>query len=83
MTRSVIDFGSIVRRAQRREWALVILDPEINLASETGRLIGNIIVSVSAWRGKYCGQQLGSKRLKSASLNHAESNREQGEKPHE
>jgi hypothetical protein len=29
------------------------------------------------------GQQTGSKRLKSASLNHAESNREKPEKPHE
>jgi hypothetical protein len=29
------------------------------------------------------GQQTGSKRLKSASLNHAELNREMPEKPHE
>jgi hypothetical protein len=29
------------------------------------------------------GQQTGSKRLKSASLNHAESDREEPEKPHE
>jgi hypothetical protein len=29
------------------------------------------------------GQQTGSKRLKSAPLNHAESNREEAAKPHE
>jgi DNA invertase Pin-like site-specific DNA recombinase len=57
LTRSVVDLGNIVRRARDRGWTLVILDPAIDLSSETGRLLANIVVSVSEWEREIIGSR--------------------------
>jgi DNA invertase Pin-like site-specific DNA recombinase len=57
LTRSVVDLGNIVRRAGDHGWTLVILDPAIDLSTETGRLLANIVVSVSEWEREIIGSR--------------------------
>jgi DNA invertase Pin-like site-specific DNA recombinase len=56
LARSVIDFGEIVREAQRR-YALLVLDPGIDTSSATGRLVANVLVSVAQWEAEIIGER--------------------------
>jgi DNA invertase Pin-like site-specific DNA recombinase len=53
LSRSVVDFGAILRRAtdRRRGWGLVALDVGIDLTTPTGRLVAHILIAVAEWEG--------------------------------
>jgi DNA invertase Pin-like site-specific DNA recombinase len=49
LSRSVLDFASIAKRAQRRGWAVVALDVDVDMTTPTGELVANITSSVAQW----------------------------------
>jgi DNA invertase Pin-like site-specific DNA recombinase len=57
LSRSVVDFGSILQRATRprgrraKPWGLVALDIGIDMTQPTGRLVAHILIAVAEWEG--------------------------------
>lgn len=57
LSRSVVDFGNILRRATRprgkkvKPWGLVALDVGIDMTTATGRLVAHILIAVAEWEG--------------------------------
>lgn len=56
LSRSVVDFGNILRTATRptrgrRGWGLVALDLGIDMTTPTGRLLAHILIAVAEWEG--------------------------------
>jgi DNA invertase Pin-like site-specific DNA recombinase len=49
LTRSVIEFGPMVERAQRKGWQLVILDPMLDMTTPSGRAMAGVAVVFSQW----------------------------------
>lgn len=47
ISRSVVDFGQMLERAQKRHWSLVVLDLGLDMSTPTGELIANVLVSVA------------------------------------
>ena len=45
LSRSMMDFVSIVTRAKEHGWAVVVLDPAVNTTEESGRLIANVMAA--------------------------------------
>jgi len=52
LSRSLVDFGKILERSQKRGWAFVANDLGIDTSSATGELIANVMMSVSQWERK-------------------------------
>jgi DNA invertase Pin-like site-specific DNA recombinase len=57
LSRSVHDFAGLVKVAQREGWVPVCLDPDLDLATPNGRLVANLVVSVSQWEAEVTGQR--------------------------
>ncbi len=59
LSRPVVDFGNILRRATRprprgkkvKPWGLVALDMGIDMTTPTGRLVAHILIAVAEWEG--------------------------------
>jgi DNA invertase Pin-like site-specific DNA recombinase len=49
LSRSVIDFAQLVDESQRRGYALVVLDPAIDLTTPNGRLVAGVLAQVAQW----------------------------------
>lgn len=49
LSRSVLDFAEILRRAEAGGWAIVVLDLGVDMTSPGGRLIAQILVAVAEW----------------------------------
>ena len=66
LSRSVMDFGLLVDRAQRKGWAVIVIDPAIDMTTPNGRLLANMLVSIAQWEREMIGQRtregLASKR---------------------
>jgi DNA invertase Pin-like site-specific DNA recombinase len=43
----MLDFANLVRRSQDEGWALVVLNPALDLSTSEGRLVANILVSLA------------------------------------
>jgi DNA invertase Pin-like site-specific DNA recombinase len=46
-----------VERSRANGWAIVVLDPEIDLTTATGRMIGNVLSSLSQWEREIIGER--------------------------
>lgn len=51
LSRSLTDFGDIVRRSLDDGWSLLVLDPDVDTSTATGRLCANVLASVCEWEG--------------------------------
>jgi DNA invertase Pin-like site-specific DNA recombinase len=49
LSRSVVDFGQLLERAQRRGWAIVALDLGVDMTTASGALVANVMSAVAAW----------------------------------
>jgi DNA invertase Pin-like site-specific DNA recombinase len=49
LSRSVVDFGRVLKLSQRHDWALVILDLDLDTSAPTGKLMANVLISVAEW----------------------------------
>jgi DNA invertase Pin-like site-specific DNA recombinase len=59
LARSVVDLGTILRRAQKRGWALVALDLGVDTSTSTGELVANVMMSVAQWERRRIGERVG------------------------
>ena len=57
LSRSVMDFASIVERSQREGWAIVALDLGVDTSTPSGELVANVMASVAQWERKVIGQR--------------------------
>jgi DNA invertase Pin-like site-specific DNA recombinase len=55
LSRSVLDFAAITQRAERRGWAVVALDVDVDMTTPTGELVANITSSVAQWERRIIG----------------------------
>lgn len=56
LSRSVVDFGNLLRTATRpgkraKRWGIVALDLGIDMTTPTGRLLAHILIAVAEWEG--------------------------------
>jgi len=57
LSRSVVDFGNILKRATQRGWRLIALDLGIDMTTPTGQLVAGILMQVAEWEAKIIGER--------------------------
>lgn len=55
LSRSVLDFASIMQTAQREGWAVTVLDLGVDTTTPNGKLISNIMISLAEWEREIIG----------------------------
>lgn len=55
LSRSVKDFATLVERANAEHWQIVVCDLSIDMTTPGGRLIANIMASLSEWERQMIG----------------------------
>jgi DNA invertase Pin-like site-specific DNA recombinase len=55
LSRSVKDFATLVERANAEHWQIVVCDLSIDMTTPSGRLIANIMASLSEWERQMIG----------------------------
>lgn len=49
LSRSTVDFGRVLKIAKRHGWPLVIIEPDIDTSTLTGKLMADVLISVAEW----------------------------------
>ena len=57
LSRSLVDFAGLMQQASRRGWSFVALDLGVDTTTATGRLVANVMASVSEWEREVIGQR--------------------------
>ena len=57
LARSVHDFTGLVARSQKRGWALVVLDMELDMTQPAGKLMANILASFAEFERDLIGKR--------------------------
>lgn len=57
ISRSVADFGTLIDRSRAGGWAIVCLDPDLDLTTPNGELVANVLVSVAQWERRITSQR--------------------------
>jgi DNA invertase Pin-like site-specific DNA recombinase len=57
VSRSVADFASLLERAHKRGWKLVVLDLGIDTTTPAGEMLASIMASVAQWERRMIGQR--------------------------
>lgn len=55
LSRSVLDFASIMQTAQQEGWAIAVLDLGVDTTTPNGKLISNIMISLAEWEREIIG----------------------------
>lgn len=55
LSRSVLDFASIMATAAEEGWALAVLDLGVDTTTPNGKLIANIMISLAEWEREIIG----------------------------
>jgi DNA invertase Pin-like site-specific DNA recombinase len=55
LSRSVLDFASLLRRADDGAWSLVVLDLGVDTTTPNGRLVVQILMAIAEWERKMIG----------------------------
>lgn len=58
LSRSVLDFASVLGRAEVGGWSIVVLDLGVDMTSPSGRLVANILAAVAQWEREMIGQRI-------------------------
>ncbi len=58
LSRSVVDFGRLIERAQKEGWDIIVLDPALDLSTPGGRLCAGVLVQVAQWEREIVGQRI-------------------------
>lgn len=57
LSRSVVDFASVLELARARRWALVAIDLGVDTSTPTGELVANVMMSVAQWERRVIGER--------------------------
>jgi len=57
LSRSLVDFASLMTRAQADRWNLVALDLGIDLTTAAGEFMANVMASAAQWERRIIGQR--------------------------
>lgn len=57
LSRSLLDFASLMVRAQTKGWNLVALDLGIDLSTPAGEFMANVMASAAQWERRIIGQR--------------------------
>jgi DNA invertase Pin-like site-specific DNA recombinase len=57
LSRSILDFSTIVADATRQGWSLVCLAPEVDLSTPAGRLMANVLMTFAQYEREMIGQR--------------------------
>ena len=57
LTRSVADLGELVERCNKQGWALLSVSEQIDTRTAAGRLVLNVLASVSQWEREAIGER--------------------------
>jgi DNA invertase Pin-like site-specific DNA recombinase len=58
LSRSVLDFARILRRAESEGWSLAVLDLGIDTTTPQGKLIAHMVVAVAQWEKEMIGLRI-------------------------
>jgi len=57
LSRSLIDFATLMEQSRRQGWALVALDLGVDTSAPSGKLVANVMASVAEWERDVIGQR--------------------------
>lgn len=57
VSRSVVDFATILERAKRKGWAFVALDLGVDTSTPTGELLAGILMTVAQWERRVISER--------------------------
>lgn len=57
LSRSVVDFGGLMERANRGEWNIVVIDLGVDLSTPAGEMVGSIMASLAQWERRMISQR--------------------------
>ncbi len=57
LSRSVLDFASLMARAGRRGWSVVVLDVNVDTGSPTGELMATVVAAFAQYERRLIGQR--------------------------
>ena len=49
LSRSQLDFASLLERAQRKRWEIVVLDQEFDMTTASGREMAGMVIGMAQW----------------------------------
>jgi DNA invertase Pin-like site-specific DNA recombinase len=57
LSRSVVDFGEMLKKSRKQNWALVALDFDLDTSTPAGKMVANVMMSVAEWEREVIGQR--------------------------
>lgn len=57
LSRSVMDFASIMETAKGEGWSVVVLDMDVDMTTSMGELVANIMISLAQWERRVIGER--------------------------
>jgi len=57
ISRSVVDFGTVIAQAKRDGWALVVLDSDIDMSTAAGKMVANVLVTFAEYERDLIGER--------------------------
>ena len=57
VSRSVVDFGTVIEQAKRDGWALVVLDSDIDMSTAAGKMVANVLVTFAEYERDLIGER--------------------------
>lgn len=58
LSRSVLDFARILRRAEAEGWGIVVLDLGVDMTTPNGRLVAHVLMAVAEWERDMISQRI-------------------------
>ncbi len=49
LSRSLLDFATLVERAHRQGWAIIVLDLGVDTTTAAGQLVANVVAAIAEW----------------------------------
>ena len=57
LSRSIVDFAELLKRAEREGWAIVALDIDVDMTRATGRMVAKIVAVIAEWEREMIGER--------------------------